>query len=516
MRPTLRRATALIVPSGFLQEVFGRIGIGAEIVPNIIDLAHFHPNPSRLPGHHAIVTRNLEDIYDIPTALRAFAQMRRTHPDAMLTVAGSGPERFPLCRRWLGSSVSRRRSGSPGRLDNERIADLYREADLLLNPSTVDNMPISLLEAWASGVAIVSTDVGGIPHMVEDGRTALLVPPREPAAMAAAALRILADRDLAAALRAAGLEAAERYTWPHVRPLLFGMYARAMGLPSLHPVHDMSAHKSAWTRLVAGILFPLHERFKGHSSVQRLRELEVSQWWTREQIEGERVRRLRALLASAQAHVPYYRQLFAATGFEPGAVQSIADLARLPLLTKALIRANVESLKADDAPPLKRYNTGGSSGEPLVFFIGKDRVSHDVAAKWRATRWWGVDIGDPEIVVWGSPIELGAQDRLRGIRDRILRTTLLPAFEMSDAKLDEFVAAIRATRPRMIFGYPSALAHIARHARQRGQRMDDLGISGCLRDVGAALRPPARRDRAGVRVQRGQRLRRPRRRVHRA
>ena len=239
----------------------------------------------------------------------------------------------------------------------------------------------------------------------------------------------------------------------------------------------MSAHKSAWTRGVAAILFPLHERFKGHSSVQRLRELEVSQWWTREQIEGERIRRLRALLASAQAHVPYYRQLFAASGFEPGAVQSIADLALVPLLTKALIRANVESLKADDAPPLKRYNTGGSSGEPLVFFIGKDRVSHDVAAKWRATRWWGVDIGDPEIVVWGSPIELGAQDRLRGIRDRILRTTLLPAFEMSDAKLDEFVAAIRATRPRMIFGYPSALAHIARHARQRGQRMDDLGIA---------------------------------------
>ena len=88
-------------------------------------------------------------------------------------------------------------------------------------------------------------------------------------------------------------------------------------------------------------------------------------------------------------------------------------------------------------------------------------ISHDVAAKWRATRWWGVDIGDPEIVVWGSPIELGAQDRLRRVRDRLLRTRLLPAFEMSEAKLDRFVAEIRRTRPRMLFGYPSALAHIA-------------------------------------------------------
>ncbi len=234
VRPTLRRAAAVIVPSGFLQEIFARIGIGAEIVPNIVDLARFHPNPSRLPGHHAIVTRNLEDIYDIPTALRAFAQMRRTHPDAVLTVAGSGPRLSALqaLTRELGIAAAVRFTG---RLDNERIADLYREADLLLNPSTVDNMPISLLEAWASGIAIVSTNVGGIPHMVEDGKTALLVSPREPTAMAAAALRVLAEPDLAAALRAAGLEAAERYTWPHVRPLLFRTYARAMGLPSLHP-----------------------------------------------------------------------------------------------------------------------------------------------------------------------------------------------------------------------------------------------------------------------------------------
>jgi len=238
----------------------------------------------------------------------------------------------------------------------------------------------------------------------------------------------------------------------------------------------MSVNKSAWTRLTAGILFPLHEKLKGHSSVRRLRELEKSQWWSGEEIEAERVRRLRTVLASAQANVPFYRQMFARARFEPGAVRSVADLARLPLLTKALIRENTEALKADDAPALKRYNTGGSSGEPLVFFIGKDRASHDVAAKWRATRWWGVDIGDPEIVVWGSPIELGAQDRLRGIRDRILRSTLLPAFEMSDAKLDTFIAAIRAIRPRMIFGYPSALAHIAQHAGQHGQRLDDLGI----------------------------------------
>ena len=234
VRPTLRRAAALIVPSRFLQEIFGRFSIRADIVPNIVDLTRFHPNPSRLPGHHAIVTRNLEDIYDIPTALRAFAQVRRSHPDATLTVAGSGPRLLALqaLARDLGIAGTVRFTG---RLDNERIADLYREADVLLNPSTVDNMPISLLEAMASGVAIVTTDVGGIPHVVENGKTALLVPPRDPGAMAAAALRVFAEPRLATALSRAGVGTAEQYTWSHVRPLLFGTYARAMGLPSLCP-----------------------------------------------------------------------------------------------------------------------------------------------------------------------------------------------------------------------------------------------------------------------------------------
>jgi phenylacetate-CoA ligase len=99
-----------------------------------------------------------------------------------------------------------------------------------------------------------------------------------------------------------------------------------------------------------------------------------------------------------------------------------------------------------------------------------------VAAKWRATRWWGVDIGDPEIVLWGSPIELGSQDRLRALRDRLLRTRLLPAFEMSAAKVRGFLEEIRRSRPRMLFGYPSAFALLARHAREQGLAMDRLGI----------------------------------------
>ena len=232
-----------------------------------------------------------------------------------------------------------------------------------------------------------------------------------------------------------------------------------------------------YTRLISRLIFPLQERLKRHSTVAVRRQLEASQWWTPEQIQKLQLQRLRLLLVEAGSAVPYYRELFQRLGFDPRSVTCLQDLQALPLLDKATIRAHTDAMKHPHARGLARFNTGGSSGEPLIFFIGNERVSHDVAAKWRATRWWGVDIGDPEIVVWGSPIELGSQDRIRLLRDKLMRTQLLPAFEMSEAKLDAIVTTICRTRPRMLFGYPSALSHIARHAEARGQRMDDLGIN---------------------------------------
>ena len=231
-----------------------------------------------------------------------------------------------------------------------------------------------------------------------------------------------------------------------------------------------------YTKLVSGLLFPIHERLKHHTTVAVREKLEETQWWPRERLEALQLNRLRNLLTKVQNNVPYYRDLFASIGFNAEDIRSLDDLKRLPFLTKPIIRKNQEQLKSAKAGKLARFNTGGSSGEPLIFFIGNERVSHDVAAKWRATRWWNVDIGDPEIVVWGSPIELSSQDRIRMLRDRVLRTELLPAFEMSETKLDGFIETIRRSRPSMLFGYPSSISLIARHAEKRGQPMNDLGI----------------------------------------
>jgi len=127
-----------------------------------------------------------------------------------------------------------------------------------------------------------------------------------------------------------------------------------------------------YTAFVAPVLFPLHERLKGHSTVEVRRDLEKTQWWSHERLMALQLERLSALLTKARQYVPYYRDVLRTCGFEPCALRTLDDLRRLPFLTKPLIRSNLAQLKSEQANSLACFNTDGSSGEPLIFFIGKE------------------------------------------------------------------------------------------------------------------------------------------------
>lgn len=222
-----------------------------------------------------------------------------------------------------------------------------------------------------------------------------------------------------------------------------------------------------YTQIVSKILFPLHERLKHHDSVRRFKQLEKSQWLTAEALQAEQSRKLGSLMQTVGQSVPYYRQLFKSLGVADDKINSLEALQQLPLLDKANIRQNFKQMIHEQAHSLQRYNTGGSTGEPLIFMLGKARKSHDVAAKWRATRWWGVEIGDPELVVWGSPVELGKQDKLRWLRDKLFRSQLFSAFEMNDQTLHAFQKVLTTWQPAMLFGYPFALSQLAEFCQQQ-------------------------------------------------
>jgi phenylacetate-CoA ligase len=235
---TLRTAAAVVVPSDFLAEVFARHGVATEVVPNIIDLDRFRPRAMsnngsglvrrglREGGPRLLIARHLEPIYDVETGIRALQILRQRYPTAVLDVAGAGPDRRRLERlsAELGVEGSIR---FLGQVDNDQMPSLYQSADFALNPSLVDNMPISILEALASGVPVVSTTAGGVPAMVKAGEEAVLVSPRDPGAMANELAALWEAPERMAALSTAGLRKAGAFGWSTVREQWRRVYDRA-------------------------------------------------------------------------------------------------------------------------------------------------------------------------------------------------------------------------------------------------------------------------------------------------
>jgi glycosyltransferase involved in cell wall biosynthesis len=228
VRPTLRMADDIVVPSEFLRGVFAKFGIETTIVPNVVDVKRFKParTAAAAPGPdapHVVIARNLEAIYDIATAIKAFAILHAVRPAARLTIAGAGPE-----RAMLGTLVDELALSDAvsfcGVLSRDAIADLYRSATLMLNSSIVDNTPNSLIEAMACGIPIVSTNVGGIPYLVKDRMTALLVPPGKPDALARAMVEVLDDPVLAGRMIEGGIQVARGCAWEKVLPMWMREY----------------------------------------------------------------------------------------------------------------------------------------------------------------------------------------------------------------------------------------------------------------------------------------------------
>ncbi|HKY33172.1 MAG TPA: glycosyltransferase family 4 protein [Candidatus Polarisedimenticolia bacterium] len=216
VRRWLSLADAVLVPSEFLRQVFGRHGIRVQVVPNVVDLSRFRFR-SRQPLRPALLcTRNLEAIYGVDVVIEAFHRVRRRHPEATLTLAGTGREERRLRALVTGTAGAVR---FEGRVPPEKMPAIYDRSDLFLNASVVDNQPVSILEAFAAGLPVISTPPGDVPAMLRHGGTGWIVPPGDPQAMAEAALALLGDPLRAAALAREARAHVERHSWSRVAPL---------------------------------------------------------------------------------------------------------------------------------------------------------------------------------------------------------------------------------------------------------------------------------------------------------
>jgi len=220
--PVIKLADRVVVPSDYLVSVFAKFGIESERIVNTVDLARFSFRQRQQVAPVLLSNRNLERHYNVECALRAFALVLEQYPNARLLVAGDGSQHNKL--RELADTLPLSSVDFLGAVEPQQMPALYDRADIFVNASDVDNQPLSIIEAFACGLPVVTTDAGGIPYMIAEGQTGLMVGRGDHKALADRVIRLIGDPELASSLALRAREECRRYSWMAVRGRWLRLY----------------------------------------------------------------------------------------------------------------------------------------------------------------------------------------------------------------------------------------------------------------------------------------------------
>ena len=220
--PTIRLVDSVVVPSEYLVRVFASFGLQATAIYNLIDTSKFRFR-ERVPLRPVFLSnRNLESHYGVDRVLRAFAVIQENIPEASLTIAGDGSQSRSL--KQLAEELRLRNTKFIGQVAPFAIDDLYDAADIFLNGSEIDNQPLSILEAFSCGLPVVTTDAGGIPDIVEDGRTGMVVARGDYAGLANRSIKLLNDPSLTKQIVDQARQECLKYSWEAVKDSWLNVY----------------------------------------------------------------------------------------------------------------------------------------------------------------------------------------------------------------------------------------------------------------------------------------------------
>jgi glycosyltransferase involved in cell wall biosynthesis len=221
-KPIMQLADRIVVPSGYLVDVFAKFGLSAEAIFNIVELDRFRFRDRAPLQPKFLCSRLLEPLYNVGNVIRAFQLIQQEYPEASLTIAADGWQRAEL--EQLATDLQTRNTEFRGFVAFEQMPDLYDEHDLYLIGNDIDNMPAAVTESCATGIALVTTNAGGIPYLVKHEESALIVNCGDYAALARAALRLLKDPELARRLAHNARRTAQLFTWENVRDQWLQLY----------------------------------------------------------------------------------------------------------------------------------------------------------------------------------------------------------------------------------------------------------------------------------------------------
>lgn len=226
-RRVLRAVDLNVVPSAFLQRVFQQHGIRSDVIANVAELDRFKYRERQELKPRLLSTRNFAPLYNVACTLRAFAQVQDRYPDASLTVVGRGSQEPFL--KSLSGELRLRHVTFVGAVPQHEIHRYYDAADIYVQTPSIDNMPLSVIEAFASGMPVVSTDVGGVPTILAHGVHGLLAPDDDARGIAENVIALLEHPDDARRMAEAARATCRGYEWSAVRDQWLAAYRSLAG-----------------------------------------------------------------------------------------------------------------------------------------------------------------------------------------------------------------------------------------------------------------------------------------------
>jgi glycosyltransferase involved in cell wall biosynthesis len=213
--PTMKMFNEIIVPSQFLVDVFAKFGVKATAIFNFVESKQFVFRERKPVCPVFLSNRNFEVHYNVSDILRAFQIIQKSLPESSLMIAGFGSEESKL--KQLAKDLNLANVDFIGKIANDEMPKIYNQADIYLNTSIVDNMPLSFIEAFACGLPIVSYATGGIPYIVENGKTGVLVEQKDYKALANEALKLLENHDLTQQIISNAHKEVKKYSFNEVK-----------------------------------------------------------------------------------------------------------------------------------------------------------------------------------------------------------------------------------------------------------------------------------------------------------
>lgn len=231
-----------------------------------------------------------------------------------------------------------------------------------------------------------------------------------------------------------------------------------------------------YSNLAKNIYFPLTQKLKGQNVSDCLRFLEKTQNYTPEQIQELQWARLTTILKHAAENIPYYRNRIS-----PDEIKSYKDFLNIPLLTKKDVQMNRNAIINPNHKGRRWIaRTSGSTGLPVEFFVDNNYCSYDWASRWRGRRWFGVDIGDKEVAVWGRPIYSRFARWWGGVKARLQNMILFSAFDLTEENLDFYWGKIKRFRPSFFYGYSTVLTYLAGFIKEKEGSAGDLKVKAII------------------------------------